>query len=92
LSAASRGRASSMDPASSAGIPPDAMIAPARSGGSEAVIAAAERLLEAFRDAQKAGKMAFSYEGEMVDAPHLARAEATLALAQGLGLRPHPGK
>ncbi|MBL6715641.1 MAG: CoA ester lyase [Pseudomonadales bacterium] len=59
---------------------------------SEAVIAAAEGLLEAFRDAQKAGKMAFSYEGEMVDAPHLARAEATLALAQGLGLRPHPGK
>ena len=32
--------------------------------------------------------MAFAYEGEMVDAPHLARAEATLALAQRLGLRP----
>jgi citrate lyase beta subunit len=32
--------------------------------------------------------MAFAFEGEMVDAPHLARAEATLALAQRLGLRP----
>ena len=45
LSAASRGRASSIDPASSAGIPPDAMMAPARSGGSDAVIAAAASLL-----------------------------------------------
>ena len=55
---------------------------------SEGRIAAAEGLLEAFRAAQKAGKMAFAFEGEMVDAPHLARAEATLALAQRLGLRP----
>ena len=55
----------------------------------QAIAAAdAEGLLEAFRAAQKAGKMAFAYEGEMVDAPHLARAEATLALAQRLGLRP----
>ena len=47
LSAASRGSASSMAPASSAGIPPDAMIAPARSGGSDAAMAAADSWLMA---------------------------------------------
>ena len=34
----------------------------------------ARRLIEAFAEAEAVGRMAFSFEGKMVDAPHLNRA------------------
>lgn len=48
---------------------------------SIAEINAAERLIEAFEAAQAEGRMAFSFEGKMVDAPHLNRAKKILSLA-----------
>lgn len=41
----------------------------------------AKRLLEAFAEAEKEGLMAISFEGKMVDVPHLTRAKKTLARA-----------
>lgn len=41
----------------------------------------AQRLLEAFAEAEKEGRMAFSFEGKMVDVPHLTRARKTLERA-----------
>ena len=39
----------------------------------------AQALLEGFRQAQAEGRMAFRFRGQMVDAPHLRRAENTVA-------------
>jgi citrate lyase subunit beta/citryl-CoA lyase len=44
----------------------------------------AESLLQAFAENQAAGRMAFSFNGEMVDAPHLKRAEGIVARAKAL--------
>ena len=41
-------------------------------------VAEAEALIEAFEQAQAEGRMAFSFNGAMVDAPHLNRARALL--------------
>ncbi len=46
-----------------------------------AEIEAAAALVAAFRENQAEGKMAFKFEGEMVDVPHLKRAEQVLLLA-----------
>lgn len=46
-----------------------------------AEIEAAVALVAAFKENQAAGKMAFRFAGEMVDVPHLRRAEQILALA-----------
>ncbi len=48
-------------------------------------IARAKALLDAFAEAQQEGRMAFVFEGRMVDAPHLKSASALLALADLLG-------
>lgn len=40
------------------------------------------RLIAAFAQAETDGRMAFSFEGKMVDAPHLNRARKTLARAE----------
>ncbi|MDA1076884.1 MAG: CoA ester lyase [Proteobacteria bacterium] len=42
---------------------------------SDEQVAEARRLLAAFDDAQAQGKMAFSFDGQMVDVPHLTRAQ-----------------
>lgn len=47
----------------------------------------AERLLVAFEVAQADGRMAFAFEGNMVDAPHLARAQRVLARAQQINAK-----
>ena len=44
----------------------------------------ATALLEAFEENQAAGRMAFSFNGEMVDVPHLKRAEQILSRAKTL--------
>ncbi|PCH63355.1 MAG: CoA ester lyase [SAR86 cluster bacterium] len=49
---------------------------------SDAEIARARELLEAFAENQKQGRMAFRFEGEMVDVPHLKRAERILEIAK----------
>lgn len=49
---------------------------------SAAEIEAATALVAAFEEQQAAGKMAFKFDGEMVDVPHLKRAQQVLALAQ----------
>tara|TARA_B100000686_G_scaffold352936_1_gene456590 strand:- start:1384 stop:2229 length:846 start_codon:yes stop_codon:yes gene_type:complete len=41
----------------------------------------AKQLIEAFKENQKLGKMAFSFKGQMVDVPHLRRANEILAIA-----------
>ena len=38
----------------------------------------AKRLIDAFADAQASGRLAFQFEGQMVDAPHLEAAKALL--------------
>jgi citrate lyase subunit beta/citryl-CoA lyase len=43
------------------------------------VVASAQRLVEAFAHEEKQGRMAFSFEGQMVDVPHLVRARRVLA-------------
>ncbi|MEM9620156.1 MAG: CoA ester lyase [Pseudomonadota bacterium] len=48
---------------------------------SAAEIDEATRLVEAFAEAEKEGLMAISFEGKMVDVPHLTRARKTLARA-----------
>ncbi len=42
-------------------------------------VAEARRLVEAFAEAREQGLMAISFEGKMVDVPHLTRAEKLLA-------------
>jgi citrate lyase subunit beta/citryl-CoA lyase len=49
-------------------------------------IAESKALLEAFEENQKAGKMAFSFKGQMVDVPHLTRARTILERAKLAGL------
>jgi citrate lyase subunit beta/citryl-CoA lyase len=49
-------------------------------------IAESKELLEAFEENQKAGKMAFSFKGQMVDVPHLTRARTILERARLAGL------
>ena len=49
---------------------------------SAAEIEAATALVAAFEEHQAAGAMAFKFDGEMVDVPHLKRAQQVLALAQ----------
>lgn len=44
-------------------------------------IAEAKELLAAFAENESSGKMAFSYKGQMVDVPHLKRAQQILAIA-----------
>ncbi len=44
----------------------------------------AEALLKAFEENQAEGRMAFSFNGEMVDVPHLKRAEGILQRARSL--------
>ncbi|MGE0822655.1 MAG: CoA ester lyase [Candidatus Binatia bacterium] len=49
-------------------------------------IAESQELLDAFAENQKAGKMAFSFKGQMVDVPHLTRARIILERARAAGL------
>ena len=49
---------------------------------SEAEIAEAQRLVEAFAEAEAQGLMAISFEGKMVDVPHLTRAKKLLERAR----------
>ena len=42
----------------------------------------AQRLVAAFAEAEKEGLMAISFEGKMVDVPHLTRARKILARAE----------
>ena len=48
---------------------------------SAAEVDEAKRLIEAFAEAEKEGLMAISFEGKMVDVPHLTRAKKLLARA-----------
>ncbi len=45
-------------------------------------VAAAQALVDAFKEARAEGRMAFRFNGQMVDAPHLARARALLERAR----------
>ncbi len=45
-------------------------------------VSEARALIDAFEEARAAGRMAFSFEGRMVDAPHLNRARALLDRAR----------
>lgn len=49
-----------------------------------AAVANARALLEAFEESQKQGRMAFVFDGRMVDAPHVKQAEQLLAFADAL--------
>lgn len=49
-------------------------------------IAESQELLAAFEENQRAGKMAFSFKGQMVDVPHLTRARTILDRAKQAGL------
>ncbi len=49
-------------------------------------VAESRELLAAFEANQKAGKMAFSFKGQMVDVPHLTRARTILERAKQAGL------
>lgn len=51
-----------------------------------AEIERATALVAAFEEHQAKGKMAFKFEGEMVDVPHLKRAQQVLALARSANL------
>jgi citrate lyase subunit beta/citryl-CoA lyase len=53
---------------------------------SAAEIAESKELLAAFEENQKAGRMAFSFKGQMVDVPHLTRARTILERAKLAGL------
>ena len=44
----------------------------------------AKALLDAFAENKKAGRMAFTFNGEMVDVPHLQRAEKILSRAKSI--------
>lgn len=54
---------------------------------SAAAIQEAEGLVAAFDAAQAEGRMAFEFNGQMVDAPHLAQARTLLVRAEQLGSR-----
>ncbi|MGE8942246.1 HpcH/HpaI aldolase/citrate lyase family protein [Leptospira interrogans] len=58
---------------------------------SDAQIAWALKVIVATREAEAAGRGAFMVDGQMVDGPFIARAEAIIALAQRLGLVPPTG-
>ena len=45
-------------------------------------IALAAELIAAFAQHEQEGRMAFSFHGEMVDVPHLKRAQRILAMAE----------
>jgi len=47
-------------------------------------ISYAAELVDAFAEHEKAGRMAFSFRGEMVDVPHLKRAQRVLAFVRQL--------
>lgn len=47
-------------------------------------VAEAQALVDAFAEAQAAGEMAFTFNGRMVDAPHLNRAKSLLAKAAAI--------
>ncbi|MEW6300165.1 MAG: CoA ester lyase [Thermodesulfobacteriota bacterium] len=49
-------------------------------------IAESQELLAAFEENRKAGKMAFSFKGQMVDVPHLTRARTIIERARLAGL------
>jgi citrate lyase subunit beta/citryl-CoA lyase len=49
-------------------------------------IAESRELLVAFEENRKAGRMAFSFKGQMVDVPHLTRARTILERARQAGL------
>ena len=49
-------------------------------------VAESRELLAAFEENRKAGKMAFSFKGQMVDVPHLTRARTLLERARQAGL------
>ena len=49
-----------------------------------AEVARARELIEAFDEAQAEGRMAFTFDGAMVDAPHLSRAKALVARAEAI--------
>ena len=49
---------------------------------SDEEIAESQELLAAFEENEKAGKMAFSFKGQMVDVPHLTRARTILERAK----------
>ena len=49
---------------------------------SEADITEAKELVEAFGHAEQEGLMAISFKGQMVDVPHLVRAQRMLARAE----------
>ena len=54
---------------------------------SEAEMADARELLEAFAEAEAAGLMAFAHKGQMVDVPHLTRARKIVATAEAIAAR-----
>ena len=49
-------------------------------------LAESKELLAAFEENRKAGKMTFSFKGQMVDVPHLTRARTIVERAQLAGL------
>lgn len=49
-----------------------------------AEVARASELIAAFDEAQSEGRMAFTFEGAMVDAPHLQRAQALVVRAEAI--------
>lgn len=53
---------------------------------TEAEIAHAAELVDAFTQHEQEGRMAFSFHGQMVDVPHLKRAQRVLQLAQQLAV------
>jgi len=53
---------------------------------NDADVDAAQRLLKAFEQAQSEGKLAFRFEGQMVDAPHIKRARSMLQRASQAGV------
>ena len=48
-------------------------------------IAEAQELLEAFEDNERQGRGVFTFRGQMVDAPHLARARVLVERARLVG-------
>ena len=52
---------------------------------SPADVAEAKELLAAFEENRKVGQMAFSFKGQMVDVPHLTRAQKILERAERQG-------
>lgn len=54
---------------------------------SQAEIDEANELIAAFEENQKAGKMAFTFKGQMVDVPHLRRAQEIVSMAAQIAAR-----